>query len=79
MARPVGKWIVSSGLSSLQKRIRPFGIAVGQDGDPRVLILIRGPASMRHFPPKGFGTPVNCQAIFLSPPADTMSRRHCGG
>ena len=24
MARPVGKWFVSAGLSSLQKRIRPF-------------------------------------------------------
>jgi hypothetical protein len=27
MARPVGKWFVSNDLSSLRKRIRPFGIA----------------------------------------------------
>ena len=51
MARPVVKWFASSGLDNLRKRIRPFGSAVGQDGDPRVLVLIRGPASMRHFAP----------------------------
>ena len=51
MARPVVKWLDSSGLDNLRKRIRPFGNAVGQDGDPRVLVLIRGPASMRHFAP----------------------------
>ena len=51
MARPVVKWLDSSGLDNLRKRIRPFGNAVGQDGDPRVLVLIRGPASMRHFTP----------------------------
>ena len=51
MARPVVKWFASSGLNNLRKRIRPFGSAVGQDGDPRVLGLIRGPASMRHFAP----------------------------
>jgi hypothetical protein len=31
--------------NSLHKRIRPFGYAVDQDGDPRVLLLIRGTAS----------------------------------
>lgn len=51
MARPIGKRFVSAGLSSLHKRIRPFGGAVGQDGDPRVRVLIKGPASMRHFAP----------------------------
>lgn len=51
MARPVVKWLDWSGLDNLRKRIRPFGNAVGQDGDPRVLVLIRGPASMRHFAP----------------------------
>ena len=51
MACPVVKWFASSSLNNLRKRIRPFGIAVGQDGDPRVLVLIRGPASMRHFAP----------------------------
>ena len=35
----------SVGLSSLHKRIRPSGFAVGQDGDPRVLGLIKGSAS----------------------------------
>ena len=45
MARPVGKWFCSGGMNSLHKRIRPFGYAVGQDGDPRVLVLIKGSAS----------------------------------
>jgi hypothetical protein len=49
MARPVRKWFVSSRLSNLRKRIRPFGCAVGQDGDPRILILIKGPASSAIF------------------------------
>jgi hypothetical protein len=35
----------SAGLSSLHKRIRPSGSAVGQDGDPRVPVLIKGSAS----------------------------------
>ena len=39
----------SAGLSSLHKRIRPFGDAVGQDGDPRVLVLIKGSASSAIF------------------------------
>jgi transposase len=51
MARPVGKRFLLSGLISLHKRIRPFGYAVGQDGDPRVLVLIKGPASKCHFAP----------------------------
>jgi hypothetical protein len=62
-------------LNNLRKRIRPFRKAVGQDGDPRVLFLIRGPASMRHFSAKDCRTPVDCQAIFLSPPADIMGRQ----
>jgi hypothetical protein len=46
MARPVGKWLVSDVLSSLRKRIRPFRRwVVGQDGNPRVLVLFKGPAS----------------------------------
>jgi transposase len=51
MARPVGKWFCGAGMNSLHKRIRPFGYAVGQDGDPRVPLLIRGPASKCHFAP----------------------------
>ena len=51
MARPVGKWFCDAGMNSLQKRIRPFGYAVGQDGDPRVPVLIRGTASRCHFAP----------------------------
>jgi transposase len=76
---PRCKQFDSVGPRSLQKRIRPSGIAVGQDGDPRVLVLIKGPASMRHFTPKGSKTPVDCQAIFLSPPADLMCRRDRAG
>jgi hypothetical protein len=45
MARPVGKWFVSSDLNNLPKRIRPFSFAVGQDGDSRILILLKGSAS----------------------------------
>jgi len=51
MARPVGKWFCGRGMSSLHKRIRPFGYAVGQDGDPRAPLLIRGTASKCHFTP----------------------------
>ena len=51
MARPVGKWFCGGGMSSLHKRIRPFGYAVGQDGDPRAPLLIRGTASRCHFAP----------------------------
>ena len=49
MARPVRKWLGSAGLCSLHKRIRPSGSAVGQDGDPRVLGLIKGSASSAIF------------------------------
>lgn len=38
-----------------------------QDGDPRVPILTKGPASSGHFAPEVFGTSVDCQAVFLSP------------
>ena len=43
--------VFAAGMNSLHKRIRPFGYAVGQDGDPRVPLLIRGTASKCHFPP----------------------------
>src|SRR5262249_1185269 len=43
--------VFCTGINSLHKRIRPFGYAVGQDGDPRVPVLIRGTASRCHFPP----------------------------
>ena len=51
MARPVGKWFCDTGTNSLHKRIRPFCYAVGQDGDPRVPVLIKGTASRCHFAP----------------------------
>ena len=38
-----------------------------QDGDPRVPFLIKGPASVSHFAPEVHGTPIDRQAIFLSP------------
>ena len=43
--------VFAGSTNSLHKRIRPFGYAVGQDGDPRVPVLIRGTASRCHFPP----------------------------
>ena len=43
--------VFAAGTNGLHKRIRPFGYAVGQDGDPRVVLLIRGTASRCHFPP----------------------------
>jgi hypothetical protein len=51
MARPVGKRFFGDGTNSLHKRIRPFGYAFGQDGDPRVPVLIKGAASKCHFAP----------------------------
>ncbi len=51
LARPACKGFVSHGLSNLRKRIRPFSGAVGQDGDRRVLILIRG-RRRAPFPPR---------------------------
>ena len=50
MARPVRKWFFAAGINSLHKRIRPSAM-LGQDGDPRALLLIRGTASRCHFPP----------------------------
>lgn len=45
MAHPVRKWLRMDCLSSLHKRIRPLGAALGQDGGPRVLALIKESAS----------------------------------
>jgi transposase len=39
----------------------------GQDGDPRVPVLINSTASSRHFFDQGSRTPVDCQAISLFP------------
>lgn len=41
--------VFGAGINSLHKRIRPFGYAVGQDGDPRVPVLINFPASSAPF------------------------------
>ena len=49
MARPVRKWFLRSGLSSLRQRIRPVGNCRGQDGDPRVPVLISLTASSAIF------------------------------
>lgn len=43
---------------------------LGQDGDPRVLVLTKATASERHFLCQVSRTPVDCQAISLPPPAD---------
>jgi multidrug efflux pump subunit AcrA (membrane-fusion protein) len=70
MARPVCKWFVSAGLSSLHKRIRPFRLG----GWPRWRSARPGPHKgagvERHFAPKVVRTPIDCQAIFFSPPTD---------
>ena len=66
MARPVRKWFRDDNLTSLHQRIRSRGGAPGQDGDPRVPVLIKASASMRHFLNQGSRTPVDCQAISLS-------------
>jgi hypothetical protein len=42
------------------------GSLPGQDGDPRVPVLIAASASMRHFFDQDCRTPVDCQAISLS-------------
>ncbi len=67
---PSASGLRSAGLITLHKRIRPSGDAVGQDGDPRVLVLIKGSALSAIFPPEASRTPIDCQAIFLSPLAD---------
>jgi transposase len=46
---PSASGFCRAGMNSLHKRIRPFGYAVGQDGDPRVPVLIKGTASRCHF------------------------------
>jgi transposase len=48
---PSASDFVDADMNSLHKRIRPFGYAVGQDGDPRVPLLIKGTASTCHFAP----------------------------
>lgn len=53
-------------LTSLRQRIRSRRYFPGQDGDPRVPVLIKASASMRHFLSQGSRTPVDCQAISLS-------------
>lgn len=45
MARPVREMFPSSGPSNPRKRIRPFSGAVGQDGDSRAPIVVKGSAS----------------------------------
>jgi hypothetical protein len=49
MARPVCKRFPRSALSSLRQCIRPVGIDPGQDGDPRVPVLINLTASSAIF------------------------------
>ena len=70
MARPVCKWFLRSELSSLRQRIRPVGSSPGQDGDPRASGPHKLPASSAIFLTRISGSPVDCQAISLPPPAD---------
>jgi hypothetical protein len=45
MARPVASGFRDPFLSNLHQRIRPVGFTPGQDGDPRVSVLIKTSAS----------------------------------
>ncbi len=74
MARPVREMFPSSGPSNPRKRIRPFSGAVGQDGDSRAPILVKGSASSA-IRRQGFRAPIYCRAIFFAPPADIEDRR----
>jgi hypothetical protein len=49
MARPVRKWFRDDNLTSLHQRIRSRGGSPGQDGDPRVPVLIKASASIAIF------------------------------
>jgi hypothetical protein len=66
MARPLRKWFRHDGLTSLRQRIRPRDKFPGQDGDPRILVLISVSATMRHFFDQDSRMPFDCQAISLS-------------
>lgn len=70
MARPVRKWLGSAGLCSLHKTYPAFR----QRRWPRWRSARPGPHKgvgvERHFCGEASKTPVDCQAIFLSPPAD---------
>src|ERR1700733_3336438 len=58
MARPVRKRLVRGDLTGLRQRIRSRSCCSGQDGDPRVLVLIKVSASMRHLLNQGSRAPV---------------------
>jgi hypothetical protein len=64
--------ILRSGLVSLRQRIRSQDYRPGQDGDPRVPVLIKLSASRRHFLNQDSRTPVDCQAISLPLPANIV-------
>ena len=65
MARPGCKRQLDDGVNSLHKRIRHLCLTAAA----KMEILIKGPASMGHFSPEVSRTPIDCQAIFLSPAA----------
>ncbi len=71
--RPQGA--LQSDLISLRQRIRSQGVSPGQDGDPRVRGPHKGAGVERHLAPQISGTPVDCQAILLPPPADLAAAR----
>jgi hypothetical protein len=66
MARPVCKLFPRSDLASLRQRIRRERQALRQDGDPRVLVLIKLSASQRHFSHQGSSTPVRLSGHLAS-------------
>jgi Winged helix-turn helix len=67
--------ILRSGLVSLRQRIRSQDHRPGQDGDPRVLVLINFAVSTHQILNQGSRTPVDCQAISLPPPANIAGFR----
>jgi hypothetical protein len=82
---PIGLWALSgtygpprrqAACSSWRDQSAPTypvsGMNPGQDGGPRVPILIISSASRRHSRHQVFGMPVDCQAISLVPPADIV-------
>src|SRR4051794_19746734 len=76
MARPVGKRPLRAALDQSAPTYPVTGQDPGQDGGSHVPILINLAASMRHFHQQDFGTPFDCQAISLTPPADVIGRSH---
>jgi hypothetical protein len=72
---PLRKWFSTSWSNQSASTYPVSGsISPGQDGDPRILVLIRMSATIRHFFDQGSRMPFDCQAISLPPPANCEDR-----